>query len=114
MSFNEDVWNVKLIPNGKVSTYKYIAEKILVDRKINYKRLSLYCRAVGNALNKNPFSPIVPCHRVVSSDGSVGGFAFGINKKIKMLKSEGLKIKDDKIVDFENVLFSFALKKGTL
>ncbi|HWA64450.1 MAG TPA: MGMT family protein, partial [Candidatus Paceibacterota bacterium] len=46
-------------------------------------------RAVGNALNKNPFAPEVPCHRVIRSDGSTGGFAFGRKKKIQLLKKEG-------------------------
>lgn len=45
-------------------------------------------RAVGNALNRNPFAPEVPCHRVIKSDGSIGGFASGSNKKLKLLKSE--------------------------
>ena len=68
-------------------------------------RSSLYCRAVGNALNKDPYSQIVPCHRVVSSDGSIGSFDFGVNKKIKILESESVGIKDNKIVDFEKKRF---------
>lgn len=65
-------------------------------------------RAVGNALNKNPFAPKVPCHRVVSSDGSIGGFASGAMKKIELLKSEGIKVKGGKIQDFEKVRFSIS------
>ncbi len=108
MSFNEDVWNVcKIIPKGRVSTYKEIAKKVLSNKQIEHDRISLYCRAVGNALNKNPYSPIVPCHRVVSSFGFVGGFAFGIDRKIKMLNSDGIKIKNNKVVDFEKVIFRF-------
>ncbi|MBI4335571.1 MAG: MGMT family protein, partial [Candidatus Omnitrophica bacterium] len=49
-------------------------------------------RAVGNALNKNPFAPIVPCHRVVKSDGSLGGFAKGKRQKLRLLKREGLTL----------------------
>lgn len=45
-------------------------------------------RAVGNALNKNPFAPKVPCHRVIRSDGTIGGFASGTKKKIELLKRE--------------------------
>ncbi|MBI5391609.1 MGMT family protein [Candidatus Woesearchaeota archaeon] len=96
MGFNERVWEVtKQIPKGKVSTYKEIAK-------------ALNCRAyraVGNALNKNPFAPIVPCHRVVSSNGGLGGFAYGVKAKIKILKTEGIEIKEDKIVEFEKRLF---------
>jgi O-6-methylguanine DNA methyltransferase len=55
-------------------------------------------RAVGNAMHNNPYnSNIVPCHRVVKSDGSVGGFFSGTKRKIKMLKREGIEIKNNKI-----------------
>ena len=86
------------IPKGKVSTYKEIGKAI-------GKRGQVY-RAVGVALNKNPFAPKVPCHRVVSSDGSIGGFASGTRKKIAILKKEGVEVKDGKIVDFKKKLFS--------
>ncbi len=49
-------------------------------------------RAVGNALNKNPFPVIIPCHRVVKSDGSLGGFAKGAAAKLRLLKKEGLTV----------------------
>jgi methylated-DNA-[protein]-cysteine S-methyltransferase len=96
-SFQEQVWQAcKKIPKGKVSTYKALAESL--DCKAY--------RAVGNALNKNPYSfPCsgdVPCHRVVSSDGSLGGFALGTEEKIKLLKQEGVEVKDNYIVDFES------------
>ena len=68
---------------GKVTTYKILANKL---------RTKAY-RAVGNAMNKNPYAPFVPGHRVVNSNGKIGGFAFGIKKKIFMLKKEGIKIK---------------------
>ena len=75
MNFNEKVWNIcKKIPKGKISTYKEIA-------------LVLNCkayRAVGNALNKNPYAPIVPCHRVINSDGKIGDFAKGLKAKKKL------------------------------
>jgi len=87
----------KRVPKGKVSTYKEIA------RKLGTKAY----RAVGNALNKNPYSPEVPCHRVVKSDGCVGGFARGTRKKVEMLKSEGIKIKNNKIIDFRKKLYKF-------
>ncbi len=64
-------------------------------------------RAVGNALNKNPFAPLVPCHRVVSSDGSLGGFAYGSKAKIVLLKKEGVAVKNNQIVDFEKKIWRF-------
>ena len=98
MKFNDKVYELtKKIPEGRVSTYKEIAEKLGVKAY----------RAVGNALNKNPHAPVVPCHRVVSSNAGIGGFASGINNKIKILAKEGVKVKDNKIVDFEKKLFRF-------
>ena len=68
------------IPAGQVRTYKQIAAAI---GKPNASR------AVGNACNKNPFMPLVPCHRVIGSNGSLTGFAYGIDKKREMLQAEG-------------------------
>jgi methylated-DNA-[protein]-cysteine S-methyltransferase len=64
-------------------------------------------RAVGTAMNKNPYAPEVPCHRVVNSNGEVGGFANGTSKKIEMLKKEGIPIKDNKVENFEKYLYKF-------
>lgn len=87
-SFAEKVYQItKQIPKGKVATYRDIAHQ-------------LKCRAyrvVGSALNKNPHAPIVPCHRVINSNGNLGGFASGLKKKIKMLKQEGISIERNKI-----------------
>ncbi len=77
------------IPKGRVSTYKEVAE--LTGRPMAF-------RAVGNALNGNPDPKTVPCHRVVKSDGSVGGYKYGTNKKISLLKKEGVRIKGKKVV----------------
>lgn len=74
---------VRKIPRGKVATYTYIARVIGKPRA---------ARAVGNALNKNSFSPKVPCHRVVRSDFKVGGFARGSKAKITLLKKEGVLV----------------------
>jgi len=96
MNFNERVWNIcKKIPKGKISTYKILAIKL------NTKAY----RAVGNALNKNPYAPKVPCHRIINSNGNIGGFAKGLKAKIKLLKKEGIKIKNKKVIDFEKVLY---------
>lgn len=98
MNFNQRVWKVcSKIPRGKVTTYKEIAKKL---------KTKAY-RAVGNALHANPYAPEVPCHRVVNSSGSLGGFASGPKKKIKILKSEGVTIKNGCIVDFEKKLHKF-------
>lgn len=80
--FQQKVYDfVKTIPKGKTATYKEVA--IAIGNPNAY-------RAVGNALNKNPFAPVVPCHRVVRSDGQVGGFAQGTIKKVKLLQDEVL------------------------
>lgn len=81
-SFTESVFaKTKLIPQGKVSTYKLLAKAIGKPRAV---------RAVGNALNKNR-DPRIPCHRVVRSDGAVGGFRDGTATKIKLLRKEGVE-----------------------
>jgi len=86
MTFNQKVWALTArIPKGKVVTYGDIAK-------------ALHCngpRAVGNALNKNPYAPAVPCHRVVGSDGSLTGFAGGLDKKRKLLLGEGVKLRSN-------------------
>ncbi|MBU0536468.1 MAG: MGMT family protein [Nanoarchaeota archaeon] len=92
MGFNEKVLALtRKIPKSRVTTYKLIA------KKLNTKAY----RAVGNALNRNPHGFLsggnVPCHRVVRSDGTVGGFAHGTPKKISMLKKEGVRIKNNKV-----------------
>ena len=87
MQFNEKVLKLtKRIPKGRVTTYKIIAEKLNTHAY----------RAVGTALHNNKRPIIIPCHRVVNSDGFIGGYAKGINKKIKLLKKEGIKIKSKK------------------
>jgi len=85
------------IPKGRVSTYKEIAH-VLGKKGFAY-------RAVGMALNRNPYAPQVPCHRVVSSNGSLGGFAFGDQKKIEILRTEGIIIENNKIKEFHEKLF---------
>lgn len=95
--FNERCYKVlKKIPRGKVTTYMEIARALK----------SKAYRVVGNAMNKNPYSPKVPCHRVVKSNGEVGGFASGTRKKISMLKREGIKIVKGKI-DLKKYLYRF-------
>ena len=80
---------VKRIPKGKVLTYKEIAK--LANSPKAY-------RAVGNILNKNPDIKTIPCHRVIRSDGQVGGYRFGTQKKISLLEKEGVLIRKRNIV----------------
>jgi O-6-methylguanine DNA methyltransferase len=89
---------LKKIPRGKITTYNALA------RAVGHPRAA---RAVGNALKKNPNLIKCSCHRVVKSDGRVGGYARGEKKKIQILRKEGIKIKDGEVVDFEKALFRF-------
>ena len=78
--FQKSVWEELInIPYGETRTYKDIAQKIN-----NPKAL----RAVGTAIGKNPFFIIIPCHRVIRSDGKMGGFAYGLDVKEKLLDLE--------------------------
>jgi methylated-DNA-[protein]-cysteine S-methyltransferase len=87
-SFNERCYFLlNKVPKGKVTTYKALA---------NALGTSAY-RAVGNAMNKNPYAPKIPCHRVINANGELGGFAHGLEKKKSILKAEGVQIKDEKI-----------------
>jgi len=74
---------VSAIPKGKVSTYQSIAKKIGQPKA---------ARAVGRALATNPFPIIIPCHRVIYSDGSLGGYQGGRKKKLSLLRKEGIFI----------------------
>lgn len=98
MTFTEQVYTlVRLIPRGKVATYGAIAAALGRPRA---------ARAVGTALKKNPHSFLdkkcqatVPCHRVIAADGRLGGFNGGLAAKKKLLAQEGIKIKDNRIVE---------------
>lgn len=82
------------VPAGKVSTYKEIA------RQLNTNGY----RAVGQALHQSPGMPSVPCHRIICSDGKVGGFAQGTKKKIELLRKEGIIVQKQR-VDLTQYLF---------
>ena len=79
------------IPKGKVVTYGDIAHQLGGKAY----------QAVGNAMAKNPNLIIVPCHRVVNSNGNIGKYALGTDKKIALLTEEGIKLSDNKVVDLE-------------
>ena len=85
--FQVKVWNyLKRIPRGKVKTYLEVAKAIGKPKSF---------RAVANAVGKNPYPPKIPCHRVIRSDGSLGGYSAkgGIRLKRQLLRSEKVFIK---------------------
>jgi len=84
------------IPRGKVSTYKRMAEKIGEPRAH---------RAVANALHKNPLHPVVPCHRVVKSDGGFGGEKEGAEARRKLVEKEGVPIENGRVKMSNEILF---------
>ena len=82
------VWKeIAKIPYGKTKTYKDLAIAIGKPKS---------ARAVANACGINPYAPTIPCHRVIRSDGKLGGYSGkgGINTKIKLLKQEGINFKN--------------------
>jgi O-6-methylguanine DNA methyltransferase len=102
--FSEGVYRlICQIPPGKVTTYGAIA------RSLGKPRAS---RAVGSALGANPNPVIVPCHRVVKSDGTLGGYSspLGIKRKIQLLADEGVELDDDGKVDMSRFLFTAFVK----
>ena len=99
MKVEEKIYRKLLeVPSGYVTTYGELA------KAINLKNGQ---RAIGQIMKKNPFPVIIPCHRVVKSDGTVGGYVYGTERKKHMLSSEGLKINNNKILDFKKNLFQF-------
>lgn len=84
--FQKEVWEIlRTIPYGETVTYGEIAGKIAASRGL--KRMS--AQAVGNAVGRNGISIMVPCHRVIGANGSLTGYAGGIDKKMALLKLEG-------------------------
>ncbi len=99
--FQEKVYKLcKLIPEGRVTTYKILASL-------------LHCksyRAIGQALKKNPFAPEVPCHRVISSDLTPGGYqgkrkGKALQKKLSLLAAEGVYFKNNRLQDKKRLFF---------
>ena len=84
MDTKERLWRLlQNIPRGKVTTYGVLATILRTSP-----------RAVGAMLHSNPCAPRIPCHRVVMSDGSLGGYAGGVEKKKRLLRSEGIRFSD--------------------
>ena len=79
--FQKDVWNALMeVPYGKTISYSGLAETSAHPRAV---------RAVGRAMHDNPISVVIPCHRVIRSDGGIGGYALGLDLKTRLLKLEG-------------------------
>ncbi len=91
---------ISMIPKGKVTTYGLLAKAIGCGS----------AQAVGQALKRNPFAPRVPCHRVIASDLTKGGFAGQreggkLRKKLRLLKKEGVEFKDGKLAEPDRVYY---------
>jgi len=82
------------VPKGKVTTYSELAKAV---------GLKNGQRTIGRIMNKNPFPVIVPCHRVILSNGKIGGYAWGEKIKTNMLSKEGIEIKRGKILDSDKI-----------
>ena len=81
--YQRKVWlETRKIPFGKTKTYKSLAERL------NHKGY----RSIGQALSRNPIAVVIPCHRVLSSDGSLGGFSAGLELKEYLLRLEGVNV----------------------
>ena len=99
MKLDEKVYKKLLeVPKGKITTYKEIAKAVGLDNGQ---------RVIGRIMNKNPYQIIIPCHRVIKSDGKIGGYAWGQKVKTRMLSNEGIKIKKGKILDLKKSIYRF-------
>jgi methylated-DNA-[protein]-cysteine S-methyltransferase len=85
-AFQKRVWDELLqIPYGKTSTYGAIANQLAAEKRSS-------ARAVGGAVGHNPISLIIPCHRVIGASGNITGYAGGIDKKLALLRLEGVEL----------------------
>ena len=95
MKLEEKVYKKLLeVPRGMVTTYGELSKAVGIKNGQ---------RVIGRIMNKNPYPVIVPCHRVIKSDGKIGEYAWGEKIKISMLSKEGVKIKNGKIVDLKMI-----------
>lgn len=99
MNIDKEIY-VKLlqVPKGMVTSYLELSKAV---------GLKNGQRAIGKIMNKNEHPVIIPCHRVVKSNGQVGGYAYGENVKINMLSKEGIEIKNGKIIDIQTKMYRF-------
>ena len=95
MNLEDKVYKKLLeVPPGMVTTYGELAKAV---------GLKNGQRVIGRIMNKNPYPVIVPCHRVIKSNGEIGGYAWGEKIKTNMLSKEGVKIMNGKIIDLEMI-----------
>ncbi len=98
--FRQCVWRIlQEIPYGQVMTYGAIAKEVC--RRLN--KTSMSAQAVGGAVGHNPISIIIPCHRVVGANGSLTGYAGGLDIKKHLLALEGIELVNDNYVDIKNI-----------
>jgi methylated-DNA-[protein]-cysteine S-methyltransferase len=97
-SFQQACYDLLMqVPAGQVTTYADIAHALG----------SKAYRAVGTAMNKNPNPVVVPCHRVVNTDGRIGNYAFGGERKQRLLEQEGILFHEGRVLNFEQLRFQF-------
>ena len=97
-SFNERCYEVlKRVPKGKVTTYSEIAKALNTTA----------CRAVGSAMAKNKNLFVIPCHRVIRSNGQIGDYALGPDKKAELLMQEGVKVKNGRVSELSRFIQRF-------
>lgn len=88
-AFMQKIWQVTMsIPYGEVRSYAWVARLAGFPSSV---------RAVGQAMRLNPVPPIIPCHRVIHADGSLGGYSAGLNWKIRLLQLEGITVEKDRV-----------------
>ena len=98
LSFNEKCYELlKKVPEGKVTTYKEMAIALGTNA----------WRAVGTAMATNANLINIPCHRVVRSDGTVGQYALGTDKKSELLRNEGVEVLNGKVKNLDKYFFTF-------
>lgn len=90
--FQKQVWQLLLeIPWGETRTYGDLAREMAVCRG----KEKMSAQAVGQAVGRNPISILIPCHRVIGSRGKLTGYAWGVDRKIRLLRHEGQRIEKD-------------------
>jgi len=100
LSFNEKCYELlRQIPKGKVTTYREMANALGTKA----------WRAVGTAMAKNSHLITIPCHRVVRSDGTIGQYALGADRKAELLQKEGVKISNGKVENINNYFHKFTV-----
>ena len=99
MNLNVKVYEKLLeVPEGRITTYKELANAV---------GLKNGSRVIGNIMKKNPFPILIPCHRVIKSNGEIGDYTNGKKTKFSILSKEGIKIKNGSVLNFEKRKYCF-------